>query len=446
MNESLLKGGGSPIPPPESGIVGPFYLPSPEQLKKDFESLSSVAGEATAKLRDISELPLSPGAFFSEDWKNYSRLPLVDRRSGKDRRKNPDAPEFLEGRRDRRSGQDRRKVDRFREREEFLKEKTIEKLKSEALEAQVEKPPSLSDVLAPYLPPVPSKLELPGGMDLRNSELQHALEEASHEPPPKMLLPDPAPQPQARLPEPEPPKAEEDWAEETSPEWFTKTEEILKKEVTLPEPLEERPSDPTKLDLPEAKTPELPTEELPPKIELPEPIDPSKAKDEVVVETEDPLLVELVGKEEEDLKIGLPDPEDPNAIVVEGNLEELGEEEDLEDKIEEEPDKVIHGVLELKPPEADDAPFLTLTYDFNKIPHAFRLSKNYSIMEYSYYKYKPMLLKAQEFARRKMLKNALNYYRVIKSQNIPPELRKMINRNIRDITEFMEKFLMAKGN
>jgi hypothetical protein len=110
-----------------------------------------------------------------------------------------------------------------------------------------------------------------------------------------------------------------------------------------------------------------------------------------------------------------------------------------------EPERIMHGILELKPPEVDDAPFLTLTYDFSKIPHSFRLSKNYSIMEYSYYKYKPMLMKAQEFARRKMLKNALNYYRVVRSQNIPPELKLMINRNVTDITEFLEKFVMSKG-
>ena len=110
-----------------------------------------------------------------------------------------------------------------------------------------------------------------------------------------------------------------------------------------------------------------------------------------------------------------------------------------------EPERIMHGILELKPPEVDDAPFLTLTFDFSKIPHSFRLSKNYSIMEYSYYKYKPMLMKAQEFARRKMLKNALNYYRVVRSQNIPPELKMMINRNVTDITEFLEKFVMSKG-
>lgn len=214
------------------------------------------------------------------------------------------------------------------------------------------------------------------------------------------------------------------------------------------------------------------------KVELPEAVDPNKHKSETIIETDMPIQVELTNRPlvADDIKIGLPDADEvfrdrklkeagekegpsfddvdgPEIEIVDGDLGEIAEEESpipldemAEKATEDEPEKIIHGVLELKPPEADDAPFLTLTYDFGKIPHAFRLSKNYSIMEYSYYKYKPMLMKAQEFARRKMLKNALNYYRVIKSQNIPPELRKMINRNIRDITEFMEKFLMAKGN
>ena len=172
----------------------------------------------------------------------------------------------------------------------------------------------------------------------------------------------------------------------------------------------------------------------------------------------------------EELKIELPDPDDfvrtksghlidpfapeetPEINMIEGDGPLPSEEEGAQiSEIPElpppppEPERTIHGILELKPPEIDDAPFLTLTYDFSKIPHPFKLSKNYSIMEYSYYKYKPMLMKAQEFARRKMLKNALNYYRVIKSQNIPPELKNMINRNITDITEFLEKFIMSKG-
>jgi len=123
--------------------------------------------------------------------------------------------------------------------------------------------------------------------------------------------------------------------------------------------------------------------------------------------------------------------------------EELPEAEEKEG--EKPPVQEIRGVLELKPPEEEDAPFLTLTYDFGRIPDSFKLSQNYHTMEYAYYKYKPMLIKAQEFTRRKMLKNALNYYRVIKSQNIPPEFKRMVNRNIQDITDYLEKFLMRKG-
>ena len=128
---------------------------------------------------------------------------------------------------------------------------------------------------------------------------------------------------------------------------------------------------------------------------------------------------------------GLPEYEEPEVIE--------------ESEAPKPPPQEIHGVLELKPPEEDDAPFLTLTYDFSKIPDSFQLSQDYNTMEYAYYRYKPMLIKAQEFTRRKMLKNALNYYRVIKSQNIPPELKRMINRNIKDITEYLEKYLMSRG-
>ncbi|MCX7998078.1 MAG: hypothetical protein N3A69_03880, partial [Leptospiraceae bacterium] len=173
------------------------------------------------------------------------------------------------------------------------------------------------------------------------------------------------------------------------------------------------------------------------KIELPEPIDTKVGKTDDIFGT--PGAMPKVFE----------DTPPPDVEIVESDVPPPEQELEIPaieaPEKEPEPERMIHGILELKPPEVDDAPFLTLTYDFSKIPHSFRLSKNYSLMEYSYYKYKPMLMKAQEFARRKMLKNALNYYRVIKSQNIPPELKKMINRNILDITEFLEKYLMSKG-
>ncbi len=172
------------------------------------------------------------------------------------------------------------------------------------------------------------------------------------------------------------------------------------------------------------------------KLDLPDPKDYVRSKSGHLV---DPF------EEKEAPEINIGDTEFPEDLPQ--SEEELPQVSGLPEITEEpkEQEKIIHGVLELKPPEIDDAPFLTLTYDFSKIPHSYKLSKNYNIMEYSYYKYKPMLMKAQEFARRKMLKNALNYYRVIKSQNIPPELKKMITRNIIDITEFLEKFTMSKG-
>ncbi|MBM9546729.1 hypothetical protein JWG40_06855 [Leptospira sp. 201903074] len=466
LNQGLTTGGlasgfpGAPMAPPGSGIVGPFYVPpempggpgmpaslgspnAPGGPRQPID-LQTLADQIAKK--DVSELDLPEDTFFSNDWKQFKDLPLVDRRSGEERRKNADRRTNLAGRKDRRSGEDRRKKDRFQEREDFLKNQALKKIEKKAreLEAKGEEA-SLNDLLKPYFPDQPN-LKLPEDWGLE-----------------PINLPDPN---DLRRDEKEPPlHPQEQGRTGEEPNWFDSTTDALRKELELPDPIDPQ------------------TEKLiSPKADLPAAKDPSQQKSETIIETDLPIQVELTNRPltSEDLRIGLPDADEvfrdrklkeeaggtgsgegpaledaeaPEIEIVDGNLGEIAEEESpipldemAEKATEDEPEKIIHGVLELKPPEADDAPFLTLTYDFGKIPHAFRLSKNYSIMEYSYYKYKPMLMKAQEFARRKMLKNALNYYRVIKSQNIPPELRKMINRNIRDITEFMEKFLMAKGN
>lgn len=466
LNQGLTTGGlagaapGFPMAPPGSGIVGPFYVPQDLQGQPGIPGIPGGSGSPgypsgpnqpldlqmladQISKKDVSELDLPEDTFFSSDWKQFKDLPLVDRRSGEERRKNPDRRTNIAGRKDRRSGEDRRKKDRFQEREDFLKNQALKKIEKKAkeLEAKGEET-SLNDLLKPYFPDQPG-FKLP--------------EDWSLEP---INLPDPN---DLRRDEKEPPLHPQERPLEEEPNWLETTTDALRKELELPDPVD-------------PQTDQL----IKPKPEPKEPTDSNKS--ETIIETDLPIQVELTNRPltSEDLKIGLPDadevfrerkrreeaglPEEeegpsfedaeaPEIEIVDGNLGEIAEEESpipldemAEKATEEEPEKIIHGVLELKPPEADDAPFLTLTYDFGKIPHAFRLSKNYSIMEYSYYKYKPMLMKAQEFARRKMLKNALNYYRVIKSQNIPPELRKMINRNIRDITEFMEKFLMAKGN
>ncbi|ULG93989.1 hypothetical protein FH584_02905 [Leptospira interrogans] len=359
------------------------------------------AGTYPQSYSEPNAMDLPDDTFFSEEWEKFKDLPLVDRRTGENRRSGTERRTGSK-RKDRRQGEDRRKEDLFKLRDEYLKQKEEQK-KREREEAGFEAQDSADfdwteaparDELPPFLAPVLPKIE---------------------------LIPIRLPDPQDKTIRPE--------EEETSqtPSSTSQSGEIRLEAPTTSETPEKIP---TPLELP--------------KIGLP---DPEYQK---TGETT-PEIPHLAPASSDDSTVA---DETPEIEVLEGGLEPLGE--DVEEDTgsggdestggpkEEEP-RMIHGILELKPPEVDDAPFLTLTYDFDKIPHAFKLSKNYSIMEYSYYKYKPMLVKAQEFARRKMLKNALNYYRVIKSQNIPPELRKMINRNIKDITEFMEKYLMAKG-
>ncbi|WP_078125668.1 hypothetical protein [Leptospira alexanderi] len=347
------------------------------------------------RLEPPSAMDLPEDTFFSEEWERFKDLPLVDRRTGEGRRSGGDRRGgSTSNRKDRRQGEDRRKEDLFKLRDEYLRQKEEEKKREKEEEISEAQEPidydwpetPTRDDLPPFLAPVVPKIE---------------------------LVPIRLPDPQDKTVRP---------TEETQP--ITPSQEVRFEPPAVSEAPEKEP---VSLELP--------------KIGLP---DPEYQKAGEVTPEIPHLAPESTISEEPD--------EAPEIEVLEGGLEPLGEETEEEageggeegSPKEEEP-RMIHGILELKPPEVDDAPFLTLTYDFDKIPHAFKLSKNYSIMEYSYYKYKPMLIKAQEFARRKMLKNALNYYRVIKSQNIPPELRKMINRNIKDITEFMEKYLMAKG-
>ncbi|EMJ64864.1 hypothetical protein [Leptospira sp. P2653] len=361
-------------------------------------SQGGVSGQALPqeRLEPPSAMDLPEDTFFSKEWERFKDLPLVDRRTGEGRRSGGERRAgSTSNRKDRRQGEDRRKEDLFRLRDEYLKQKEEQKKREkeeeifevqESIDYDWPETPTRDD-LPPFLAPIVPKIE---------------------------LVPIRLPDPQDKTVRP----TEE--AQSTTPSQEVRFE---------PQAVSEAPEkEPVSLELP--------------KIGLP---DPEYQKAGEVTPEIPHLAPESTISEEPD--------EAPEIEVLEGGLEPLGEEteeeagegEQQEGGPKEEEPRMIHGILELKPPEVDDAPFLTLTYDFDKIPHAFKLSKNYSIMEYSYYKYKPMLIKAQEFARRKMLKNALNYYRVIKSQNIPPELRKMINRNIKDITEFMEKYLMAKG-
>lgn len=145
---------------------------------------------------------------------------------------------------------------------------------------------------------------------------------------------------------------------------------------------------------------------------------------------------------EEEKSEGVMSDYEPIGALDEQEPEEREEEEQGEEEIP--PVQEIRGVLELREPEQEDTPFITLTYDFNKIPHHFLLSKDHNILEYAYYKYKPMLVKAQKFIRKKQITKALNYYRVIRDQQIPETLRKMVDKNIHDISEYLEKYLMTR--
>ncbi|MCC5813600.1 MAG: hypothetical protein JJT78_02485 [Leptospira sp.] len=442
----------SPQQPQNIQTQPPAFFPPNQNIPQQSE-VPPLPHEEQETGLDYENLP--PDTFFNREWDKFKDLPLTDRRSGKDRRQKKDRRTNLD-RKDRRSGEDRRKVDLFKEREEYLKKKAEEK---KAFQDGLSDTPPLSDQLQPFYPP----WELPE-IGLPEPEAISPDDKIFKLTPENVEL--------AEIGLPFGETSRLDYGEaspdelsegELPPAVDFKRDSDSKKELELPDPqdISLKGDDPHKLDLPPIEPPKIelpsldfappePSSESPgsagdlPNINLP---DAEEMRREMGADG--PVLKPPVSGDLEDQLEDLEDQDAPDIEIVDGDLDDqLGEIETPDEEVEEEqePEKILHGVLELKPPEVDDAPFLTLTYDFSKIPHGYRLSKNYSIMEYSYYKYKPMLMKAQEFARRKMLKNALNYYRVIKSQNIPPEMRKMINRNIQDITEFMEKFLMAKGS
>lgn len=91
-----------------------------------------------------------------------------------------------------------------------------------------------------------------------------------------------------------------------------------------------------------------------------------------------------------------------------------------------------------------ELPILRVTYDFSRLPDELSLSKDKNILEYSLYKYKPLLEKADEFIRKRRVRDAINYYRTVMSQNVPAEFKAMIRKNISDLTEYLEKYLSSE--
>ena len=90
-----------------------------------------------------------------------------------------------------------------------------------------------------------------------------------------------------------------------------------------------------------------------------------------------------------------------------------------------------------------ELPILKVTYDFSRLPDEFSLSRDKNILEYSFYRYKPILEKANGFIKTRHVKDALNYYKTVLQQNIPPEFKVMIRKNINDLTEYLEKYLSS---
>ncbi len=405
---------------------------------------------------------------FEREWEKYKHLPLIDRRSGKDRRKDY---KFEPNRPDRRSGEDRRKINLFEERDKFLEKYQKHLERKKLLEEQKEYTPTQLFVPENNIIVVNQQntedlleIDLPDPITEKFEDLQESIKSLD-------INVD------SIVKEAYPEETQEINTKSISKEIeslesnIKSSEEEQLEELNLPESFETEI--PHTLELPETELSEdieiiekqqesstSKIEIIPPRLEilnLPDPeteiLEPEEFEDkeDEEIKEEKENTQDLIS--EEIAEVPSQESPIPASTQQESQKEQLGEGvEDVD--FPEMPDvpetkgpvQEIRGVLELKPPDEDDAPFLVLTYDFSKIPDSFQLSKNYHTLEYVYYKYKPLLIKAQEFARRKMLKNALNYYRMIKSQNIPPEFKRMINRNIQDITDYIEKFMMSRTN
>ena len=390
-------------PPPETSNQPPIGAPPPRDYSPPEISYPKFPdppplGDGIPK-GILNRLQILEDLYNRQDWQDLRNLPIRDRRTGKDRRE-----EDIPVENDRRKGEERRDEDLLEKRDEFVSDYNESVDKGE-LPPQPDKDQNELTKKAPPVdaPTEPAPTEKPANQEVIEGVL------------PKINLPDPV---------------------TLSYDSF---KDAPKRSMSIDKSIGEEPTEeglkPADILFPTEKDAQV--HEIF-KINLPNPKDTTFRNREN--EDDDDRFtdreINIIDAPPSEEKI-----EEAMDNRPEVSIPEIG----AESREPPEAERIMHGILELKPPEVDDAPFLTLTFDFTKIPHSFRLSKNYSVMEYSYYKYKPMLMKAQEFARRKMLKNALNYYRVIRSQNIPSELRMMINRNITDITEFLEKFMMSKG-
>jgi len=88
-----------------------------------------------------------------------------------------------------------------------------------------------------------------------------------------------------------------------------------------------------------------------------------------------------------------------------------------------------------------EIPVLRVSYDFKNLPEPSNLSKENNMIGIAFNKYKPMLQRATELIKRRKVREAINYYQVVMSQNIPTEFKSMIRRNINDLYEYLERYM-----
>ena len=106
-----------------------------------------------------------------------------------------------------------------------------------------------------------------------------------------------------------------------------------------------------------------------------------------------------------------------------------------------EDEQFYSAFMERYAPKRKELPILRVTYAFDKLPDRNTLSREQNVLEYSFYKYKPMLEKAGDYIKRRRVKDALNYYKVILDQNIPNEFKTMVQKNVNDLNEYLEKYM-----
>ncbi len=95
-----------------------------------------------------------------------------------------------------------------------------------------------------------------------------------------------------------------------------------------------------------------------------------------------------------------------------------------------------------RPRVKKELPILQVSFRFDKLPELSSLSKESNIIESTFYKYKHLLEKANEHIKRRQVNDALNYYETVLAQDIPEEFKNMIRQNIRDLNEYLEKYML----